>query len=155
MYRMFSLMLLVLSLGCLPAPEKDHIHTGEHTDDTADADWDLSTSAESDGGTFFVMYSTSPETVARSESFSATFMVHDAQDHNEMLMDAVVTSVDAVMPSHNHGMNVVPEVTDNGNGTFTASPLEFMMSGHWEIYAEVSRGDISEKATFHVICCGD
>jgi hypothetical protein len=152
MNRMMCILAAFLLLGC-PA-EKDH-HGEEHTGDTGDTDWNLSTSMESEGGTFWVMYSTSPDPIATSESFSATFMVHNPDDHEEMFMDAVVTAVDAAMPAHGHGMNVAPEITDNGNGTFTASPLEFMMSGHWEIYADVTRGDVSEQTTFHVMCCGD
>lgn len=149
MQRLLPWLLLPLALGC-PA-EKDH--TGE--EDTGNAEWDFSTSMETEGGSFQVMYSTSPDPLVQSESFSATFMVHNAADHEEMFMDAVITAVDAAMPSHGHGMNVTPEITDNGNGSFTASPMEFMMSGHWEIYADVTRGDVSDRATFHVMCCGD
>ena len=152
-YRLYSLLSMTLLLGC--SPEKDPSHTGGHTDDTADEVWDVSTSLESEGGTFWIAYSTNPDPIAQSEAFSATFVVHDAQNHDEVFMDAEVLSVDAAMPSHEHGMNVAPEITDNGNGTFTASPLEFMMGGHWELYAEVNRGGLSEQATFHVICCGD
>lgn len=149
MNRLPGLLLLPLVLGC--PTEKDH--TGG--DDTSDAEWDFSTSMETDGGTFLVVYSTTPESLVQSESFSATFMVHNPADHSEMYMDAMVTAVDAAMPAHGHGMNVTPEVTDNGNGTFTAAPMEFMMSGRWEIYADVTREDVSEQVTFHVMCCGD
>ena len=59
------------------------------------------------------------------------------------------------MPTHGHGMNVVPEITDNGDGTFTASPMNFHMGGYWTIPAEITRDTTVESITFELNCCGN
>ena len=55
-------------------------------------------------------------------------------------------SVDAAMPEHGHGMNRVPSVAALGDGRFRAEGLLFHMPGRWEIYFDVTRGAITERA---------
>lgn len=42
-------------------------------------------------------------------------------------------SLRAFMPDHGHGSPVKPEVTDNGDGTYTIDPVNLFMPGYWEV----------------------
>lgn len=112
------------------------------------------TQAVTDGGSYLVMYSTSPGTIPLNESFSLTAMVHDNADTSRMIMDASV-AVDARMPEHGHGMNTAPEVTSGEDGTYTAEGMLFHMAGTWEIMVDVTRDGATEEAVFEVECCED
>ena len=51
-------------------------------------------------------------------------------------------------------MTVEPQVTDNGDGTFTATPFEFHMPGYWVIHALVTdTSGTEERVDFDVDCC--
>ena len=50
-------------------------------------------------------------------------------------------------------MNVSPEVTSNGDGTFTASPFLFHMTGTWTIRFALTHGSSTEEGFFDVDCC--
>ena len=127
---------------------------GHHHDDTSDtAQHDYSAAAHSDGGSFYVVYASDPDPIPLSDEFSITLMVYDGADTDTMLMNVDAVATDADMPDHDHGMNVVPVVVDNGNGTFTASPFAFHMPGYWEINVDVTVGETTERATFSVDCC--
>ena len=36
------------------------------------------------------------------------------------------------MPDHGHGGSVIPVVSDDGDGAYTADPVNFFMPGYWE-----------------------
>ena len=92
-----------------------------------------------------VSYSTNPSPIPESTEFSVTFEVSDGS----------ITGADATMPDHGgHGMNVQPEVNDNGDMTFTASPFQFHMPGYWLIHATVATATgQEERLDFEVDCC--
>ncbi|MHC4378783.1 MAG: cytochrome c peroxidase [Planctomycetota bacterium] len=48
-------------------------------------------------------------------------------------IDDVELKVDAGMPHHGHGMNVVPEHSDTGEGEWLAQGLLFHMGGEWTV----------------------
>lgn len=62
------------------------------------------------------------------------FKVVDA--NNQPVSGATVT-VTPYMPDHRHGTQVVPTVTTNQDGTFTATPLYFFMPGLWTVTFDV------------------
>jgi hypothetical protein len=154
-------LIPVFFLGCVACNgDKDEEHTGEnHTGMQHTGEDDTGTSYETEGltegGTFWVAYTTDPAPIVQSETFSATFTIFDGADNAVQVTDATLSSVDASMPDHGHGMNVVPEITDNGDGTFTASPLNFHMSGYWTIPAEITQDTTVEAITFELNCCGN
>ena len=47
-------------------------------------------------------------------------------------------TVDPQMPAHGHGASEVPVVTDNGGGSYSASPVTLAMKGHWQITVTVA-----------------
>ncbi len=146
-------MLILAMFACTDAPAASdtghhHHHHGEDT-----ASYDTTKAADTDGGTFHVMYGTDPDPVMESEEFAVTFQVFAAGDMSTLLTDVTVDA-DGFMPEHEHGMNVTPAATMNQDGSWTLSPFLFHMAGHWEIRVDVAQGDTSDSVTFHAECCG-
>lgn len=56
-----------------------------------------------------------------------------------------LTKVNAVMPSHGHGMNYRPSISKLEAGRFAAEGLLFHMPGLWELRIETTTGDKGEK----------
>ena len=66
-------------------------------------------------------------------------------------VDAEVTLlVDAAMPGHGHGMNTVPKAEALGDGRFRAEGLMLHMAGYWEVYFDVTRDGVTERAQFNL-----
>ncbi len=111
---------------------------------------DFGTSQTTDGGTYTVSYTPSSDPIPFNSEFSVTFSATaDVMPEGGFTIDAA----NATMPNHGHGMNVAPVVTDNGDGTWTASPFLFHMEGWWELTADVTSTDGTETATFNIWCC--
>lgn len=107
---------------------------------------------ETDGGTWWVSYTPSPDPLPVQALFSLEVSVASSLDHTDLIEDSQI-KVDAWMPSMGHGMNVVPKVVSHGDGTFTVSNMEFSMTGDWEILVDVTRQNVTEQAVFPVNCC--
>ena len=60
-------------------------------------------------------------------------------------MDLTV-AVDARMPAHQHGMKQVPSVHPLGDGRFRVEGMLLHMTGHWELYVDVTSGAVTERA---------
>ena len=135
-------MLLMMMLGC---------GTGEEDSAVAE-ETNFSTTATTDGGSFVATYTTDPAPITSDAYFAVTLSVFEA-DGTTVVTDITSADIDAEMTTHGHGMNVDPEITDNGDGTFTATPFLFHMSGHWTIRFALTQGDITEEGYFDVECC--
>lgn len=55
-------------------------------------------------------------------------------------------TVDAEMPAHHHGMIRIPQVTRLGDDAFLARGLLFHMSGHWQLYIDITEGGRTDRA---------
>jgi hypothetical protein len=77
----------------------------------------------------FVFYRTFPETIEVGRHFTLEAIVcsADAATHPTGLR------IDAVMPTHRHGMNYRPQVHAKGNGRYVAEGLLFHMPGRWRL----------------------
>jgi DNA-binding beta-propeller fold protein YncE len=53
---------------------------------------------------------------------------------------------DAAMPQHGHGMNVKPTVKSLGGGRFRVEGMLFHMPGSWEMYLDLVRAGVLERA---------
>jgi len=128
------------------------IGCGDAEQDSSTAEeTNFTTTATTDGGSFVATYTTDPAPIPSDDYFSVTLSAL-ASDGTTALTDAAV-ELDAEMTTHGHGMNVTPEVTDNGDGTFTATPFLFHMSGHWTIRFAITADGVTEKGYFDVDCC--
>ncbi|MGE3179987.1 MAG: SMP-30/gluconolactonase/LRE family protein [Phycisphaerae bacterium] len=58
--------------------------------------------------------------------------------------------VDADMPAHRHGMLVSPEVEEVSPRKYAVRGMNFHMPGYWEIYVDVTLGNVTERLVFPV-----
>jgi len=137
----------LMAIGCGSDETKsgeDGDHHHHHGDDTLPDDFDESTGKTTESG-IDVSYTTDPEAPVESDEFSV-IITHSG---------GTITTVDATMPSHGgHGMNVSPELDDDGQGTVVANPFQFHMPGHWELFVQLETDDGEvETIRFDMACC--
>jgi YtkA-like len=99
----------------------------------------------SNGGEFFLLISPPPDKWPSNELFTIDVRILNGSDRKSVAGD-VSLNVDAAMPAHHHGMNTKPKVSRNPDGSFTARGMNLHMSGDWEVYFDVTRGGITERA---------
>ena len=118
----------------------------------APAAWELSPSARealSADGTYRVRWEPAGAGgIPDAEPFDVRCSVTRV-DGRPLSPDATVL-VDAEMPHHGHGMNLVPTVTPAGAGRFVASGLLLHMPGRWVVAIDVEEGGIAERAQWYV-----
>lgn len=134
-------IMSVFVLGC-----------SEPSQDTSAPGVSYETTTATSGGSFMVSYTTDPSPLPPAAYFTVTATVAAAGDTSSPLSGAVVV-MDADMPDHDHGMNVSPEVVDNGDGTHTGSPFLFHMTGDWRLRFAVTADGVTEVAEMYVDCC--
>ena len=122
----------------------DHAGHGAHTAHVAAAVRTavLNDALVTDGGSFTIRLTTSPDPLVLNEYFDLVVEVGgDAAGGGPLQVDAT-----ASMPAHEHGMNTRPRREDLGGGRFAFPGMLFHMAGEWEITIEVARGRIRERA---------
>lgn len=145
-------MLAVCSIGCTAAPEPEVVSPPkpEPKADPRPAPFDVpQTAGDSNGGAYMVRYRTVPDPIPNNEPFSIEVMVYDAGDTAETATDVSLVA-DAAMPQHRHGMIRKPSVENHGGGAFTVTGMLFHMSGAWELYFDITRGAVTERAQFDI-----
>lgn len=71
-------------------------------------------------------------------------------DGRPLVADAVLR-VDAEMPHHGHGMNLVPVVKRRGEAAeFVAEGMLFHMTGRWVLSVDVEEDGIAERTQWFV-----
>lgn len=96
------------------------------------------------GGSWQVRWRSGPEGILPLEPFTLEVEVRDAEGRPPI--DAVVVSADAAMPHHGHGMNFVPRTTSLGEGRYRIEGMLFHMRGRWEMFIDVEREGLLERA---------
>jgi len=112
--------------------------------------WENAERIVSNGGEYVVFLRTDPSPIPENAEFSATVWVFARLEKEKALTD-VTLDVDAFMPEHGHGMNRVPEITKRDDGGFDVKGLLLHMGGKWELYFDVTRGAITERAQKRVV----
>lgn len=107
--------------------------------------WEGAERIVSNGGDYVVFLRTDPSPIPDNAEFTATVWVFERLASGEPLKN-VTLDVDAFMPEHGHGMNRVPEITRSEDGGFDVKGILFHMGGTWELYLDVTRGPITERA---------
>lgn len=100
----------------------------------------------SNAGTFVLAWDVEPDPLPLNGEFAVRFRLEDAEGR-PLAIDDEAVRVDADMPEHGHGMTVAPTIRREGD-TFVAEPMLFHMGGRWEIYVDVTRGTLTERAQF-------
>lgn len=112
--------------------------------------WEGGRAVASNDGAWQVVYRSSPDPIPRGQTFSIDAWVFAPEAPDAPRSD-VLLAVDAAMPEHGHGMNRVPKIEAKGGGRFRAEGLLFHMPGKWELYFDVTRGPLTERAQTDVL----
>jgi hypothetical protein len=112
--------------------------------------WEGGTALTSNDGAWRIVYEFEKAPIPRGQPFALDVWVFSS-DAPDLPRTDVALSVDAAMPEHGHGMNRVPRIEAKGGGRFRAEGLLFHMPGRWELYFDVTRGPITERAQTDVV----
>lgn len=105
--------------------------------------------ARSADGTYIVRWLPVNGAIPEAEVFGIAIEIVRT-DGSVLAKDAVVT-VDAEMPHHGHGMNLVPTVSQlDPKGNCVAEGLLFHMPGRWVLAIDVEEGGVSERTQWYV-----
>lgn len=104
--------------------------------------------AVSNAGKYFVSVTTHPSPIPDNELFELDLYIAAAAHRDKPLTDIDVR-VDAQMPEHQHGMVTQPNLVRVGDH-FRVEGMQFHMSGHWELYVDISAGGETERAQFRI-----
>src|SRR5206468_3499126 len=105
--------------------------------------------AVSNDRTYAVTCTPKPAPIPLNEPFDLDVRILTNDDLASPMSD-VSLSVDARMPAHGHGMNTLPTVKQTGKGMFNVTGLLFHMPGHWELYFDVTRDNVTQRVQFDV-----
>ena len=100
----------------------------------------------SNAETFSVTMRAAPETIPVGTLVDLEVEIAEGCKRGRPAGEGVQLRVDAIMRSHGHGMNTRPRTTPLGRGRFAVSGLRFHMPGRWEIYFDLVRGRVLERA---------
>lgn len=92
-------------------------------------------------------WSTVPHPIPTADRFVIAFEVFtDASCATVLDVAPDLVAVDAAMPHHGHGMNVRPTIERVRPGAYRANGMLFHMAGRWELFFDVTRGGLTERA---------
>lgn len=99
--------------------------------------------AETADGTWRVGWRPLVEPIPTLDPFAVEVRVSDPQGGQPP--EGTMILVDATMPHHGHGMNVVPRIAKRGD-TWIAEGMLLHMPGRWEFVVDVQREHETERA---------
>jgi hypothetical protein len=137
--RFVVLWLSLFVLGC----------ASTHPQAAVEAPWRDANEVEGSTGLFVVRYLARPAAIPMNEDFALRACIFDARER-ERPLDDVELVVDAGMPEHKHGMVRVPRIERHDDGSFEIRGMLFHMPGRWELYFDVVRGALTERAQVSV-----
>jgi hypothetical protein len=68
-------------------------------------------------------------------------------DSNGYGVTGAAIAITTVMTAMGHGSSERPVVTDNQDGTYTATPMTFQMAGGWKVTVKATAGTASASTT--------
>ena len=106
--------------------------------------WHGAQHCASNDGHFAVFWRSTPDPIQERKSFSLEVWVTKLATPNELV--SLDLKLDAAMPEHGHGMNVVPQTTRVADGHFNIEGARFHMPGRWEMYFDLTHEARTERA---------
>jgi hypothetical protein len=94
---------------------------------------------------YVVAFRAVPDPIPLNETFQMRVRVFDGSTPPQPASD-IDLAVDARMPHHRHGMNREPTITRGRDGEFTVDNMLLHMPGYWELYFDVERHGVTERA---------
>lgn len=104
---------------------------------------------KSGAGAYLVRWRTQPAEIPMNDEFSLRAWVFAADAPDAVLRDVELV-IDAAMPDHGHGMARAPKFVKHDDGSIEARGMLFHMPGRWELYFDVSKDELTERAQVHV-----
>jgi hypothetical protein len=105
--------------------------------------------ALSSDGSYWVVYRALPNDVPVNSEFAVEFYVTHT-DVRDVLIAPETVTVDARMPGHGHGMLYDVSTARTQGGTYATPGMLFHMTGHWELYVDITLGPWTERAQFDI-----
>ena len=109
-------------------------------------------SANSADGTYAASWEPEGTALPDAEPFNMRFAVRRAD--GRAISAAARMSVDAEMPHHGHGMNLVPTVTRlgawNGSELLVASGMLLHMPGRWVLSLDIEEDGVLERTQWFI-----
>jgi hypothetical protein len=103
----------------------------------------------SNAGTYWVSVLGPDGGFPLNEEFDVVVRVLDGPTRSRVVRDAQIR-VDARMPAHGHGMKHDATLEPQPDGSWLARGMLLHMVGHWEIYVDLRRGPVTERAQLDV-----
>jgi len=104
--------------------------------------------AESSAGMFTAAWRVVDRaSIPDNEPFELDVLLFEGADLAMPMVGAEVL-VSAWMPDHGHGMNRRPVAVEVAPGRYRVRGMLFHMSGFWQLFFDVIRGGVSERAQF-------
>ena len=137
-----SLMLMVLFLaGCGNGAESPPV-ADPGSPESGPGSW---LEAETADGNYRIRWRPLVDPIPVADVFAVEVQVEGVKRD----LDGITLLVDAEMPHHRHGMNLVPEL-DGGPEEWTARGMLFHMPGRWEVSVDVLYDGRMERAQWTV-----
>lgn len=142
-----SVLAVVMTFGAGCAEESDSSTSASASGarDAAEISWREQPTAD---GRWTVAWRPVAEPIPALDPFAVEVRVVDAE--GGPVGEEVSILVDAGMPHHGHGMNVVPRISRRA-GDWIAEGMLFHMPGRWEFMVDVLRDGEVERAQWTVM----
>ena len=137
--RWLLLLTLVLA-GCRT------VGGDPHESHDSDASFEYGTSR---AGMFTAAWRPVGGTVPENELFEIEVLLYEGQDLALPMTGAQVL-ISAWMPDHGHGMNRQPRAVEVEPGRYSIRGVLFHMGGYWQLFVDVIRDGVSERAQFEI-----
>jgi len=164
----FGLALLAGGVGCGTEDDGGHDHDHDaHSHSHGDAhgmdagdggasfdDYTAERKTATADGDFYVRYEPSPDPIPTEQLFEMDVWVYESSDM-ETTVEGSSVEVTAEMPTHGHGMNTEPEISNEETGKFNIEGMKFHMPSDeqnpWVIRLEAGTAETTDVAKFKVI----
>jgi hypothetical protein len=87
--------------------------------------------------------------VPENEPFELEVLLFEGV-HADVPLTGAELLVSAWMPDHGHGMSRKPEAVEVAPGRFRVHGMLLHMGGFWQLFLDVIRGGVSERAQFEI-----
>lgn len=98
----------------------------------------------------FTILNSENKSIPINKLFSISGKILSATKNRDALKN-VSLSVEAIMPEHHHGMNLMPQINYEKDGSFKVDGMLFHMPGLWRILFYIKNGYITESVTYEII----
>lgn len=139
-----ALLLVALTVAaCAPAAPTATLDPGTPTP------VDVSTTRDSDRGTYRVSLEPDVQPIPLNEIHDWTITVRDADGRP---VDGATVRFDGEMPAHQHGLPTVPVVGEGlGDGRYPVRGMKLQMGGHWLLHVDIESPAGPDRASFNIV----